>query len=146
MDRQESRGEDHEDIDDERSPAEFDAWRALQLTTDPKRSNIIADIVGHPAGMISVEELDYLNPNLSDDAIRRHLHKLMSVGVVEEYSFEPGDRMRDFPYKFYAVSDHARELFDRNNLFPEEAWRRQYRAVKKTPRIREVESMPRPDR
>ena len=38
-----------------------------------KRANIIADIVGHPKGAPSVEELDYKNPSLSEDAIRRHL-------------------------------------------------------------------------
>ena len=126
--------------------AEFDEWRALQLATDTARANIIADIVGHPEGMISVEELAYMNPDLSEDAVRRHLHKLLDVGVVEEHSLGSGERMRDFPYKFYSVSADARELFDRNELFPEAAWKREYRGVKKTPRIRELETMPRPNR
>ncbi len=124
----------------------FDEWRALQLSTDTNRANLIADIVGHPRGMISVEELAYLNPDMSEDAIRRHLHKLIDVGVVVEHALASGERMRDFPYKFYAISRDARALFDRNALFPEDAWRRQYESVKKTPRIRELESMPRPDR
>ena len=143
----------HPDVSAEQQPdndstlasARFDEWRALQLATDQNRANIIADIVGHPTGMISVEELDYMNPDMSGDAIRRHLHKLMDVGVVDEHSFGPGDRMREFPYKFYAISANARKLFDRNLLFPVEAWRRQYQSVKKTARIRAVESMPRPD-
>jgi len=124
---------------------EFDAWRALQKATDKKRADILADIVGHPEGMPSVEELAYLNPALSDDAIRRHLHELMDVGVVTERAFEPGERLRDYPYKFYELTDAARELFDQNGLFPEDAWQRQYHAVEKTPRIREIETMPRPD-
>jgi hypothetical protein len=36
-------------------------------------------------------------------------------------------------------------LFDRNGLFPEQAWTRQYESVTKTQRIREVETMPRPE-
>lgn len=124
---------------------EFDAWRALQKATDKKRSDILADIVGHPEGMPSVEELDYMNPSLSDDAIRRHLKELMDVGVVTERVFEPGERLRDYPYKFYELTDAARALFNRNGLFPEDAWQRQYQAVEKTGRIREIESMPRPD-
>jgi DNA-binding transcriptional ArsR family regulator len=124
---------------------EFDAWRALQKATDKKRADILADIVGHPEGMPSVEELDYMNPALSDDAIRRHLTALMDVGVVTERSFEPGERLRDYPYKFYGLTDAARALFDRNGLFPEDAWQRQYQAVEKSARIRELESMPRPD-
>jgi DNA-binding HxlR family transcriptional regulator len=124
---------------------EFDAWRALQKATDKKRADILADIVGHPEGLPSVEELDYMNPPLSDDAIRRHLQELMDVGVVNERAFEPGERLRDYPYKFYELTDAARDLFDRNGLFPEDAWQRQYQAVEKTPRIREIETMPRLD-
>ena len=124
---------------------EFDAWRALQKATDKKRANILADIAGHPEGMPSVEELDYMNPPLSDDAIRRHLKELMDVGVVQERAFEPGERLRDYPYKFYELTDAARELFDQNGLFPEDAWQRQYQAVEKSARIREIETMPRPD-
>lgn len=124
---------------------DFDAWRALQKATDKKRADILADVVGHPKGMPSVEELDYMNPPLSDDAIRRHLHALLDVGVVREREFGPGERLREYPYKFYELTEEARELFDRNGLFPEAAWRRQYASVEKTPRIRDLEAMPRPD-
>jgi len=123
---------------------DFDAWRALQKATDKKRADILADVVGHPKGLPSVEELDYMNPSLSDDAIRRHLDTLESVGVVRARELAPGERLRDYPRKFYGLTEDARELFDRNGLFPEEAWRRQYRAVEKTARIRDLESMPRP--
>jgi len=124
---------------------EFDTWRALQRATDKKRADIIADIVGHPQGAPTVEELDYMNPPLSSDAIRRHLNTLEDAGVVRVREFEPGDRLRDFPYQFFELTDNARELFDQNGLFPEEAWQRQYQAVEKTSRIRDVETMPRPD-
>jgi len=124
---------------------DFDTWRALQRATNKKRADIIADIVGHPKGMPSVEELDYMNPPLSDDAIRRHLGTLEEVGVVRVREFEPGDRLREFPYKFFELTEEARELFDRNGLFPEEAWQRQYQAVEKTARISDIEAMPRPD-
>ncbi|WP_290816973.1 ArsR family transcriptional regulator [Halovivax sp.] len=124
--------------------AGFDEWRALQKATDKKRADILSDVVGHPKGLPSVEELDYTNPSLSDDAIRRHLRTLADVGVVREREFETGERLRDYPYKFYELTEEARELFDRNGLFPEAAWKRQYRAVEKTARIREIEEMPRP--
>jgi DNA-binding HxlR family transcriptional regulator len=124
---------------------EFDTWRALQRATDKKRADIIADIVGHPQGTPTVEELDYMNPPLSSDAIRRHLNTLEDAGVVRVREFEPGDRLRDFPYQFFELTDNAREIFDQNGLFPEAAWQRQYQAVEKTSRIRDVETMPRPD-
>lgn len=124
---------------------EFDSWHALQKATDKKRADLLADIVGHPKGMPSVEELDYMNPPLSDDAIRRHLNTLKDVNVVQEREFKPGERLRDYPHKFYALTEEARELFDRNGLFPEKAWQRQYQSVEKTARIRDIETMPRPD-
>ena len=90
-------------------------------------------------------ELDYLNPSLKEDAIRRHLMLLQEVRVVEELVVEPGNRIRGFPYKFYRLTNEARELFNRNDLFPREAWRRQYDRVQKTGEITEVEEMPRPN-
>ena len=126
-------------------PDDFDTWRALQKATDKKRADIIADLVGHPSGLASVEELDYMNPPLSEDAIRRHLNTLRDVGVVRRREFETGSRVQGYPYQFYEITDEARALFDRNGLFPESAWRRQYASVEKTPRIREIESMPRPE-
>jgi DNA-binding transcriptional ArsR family regulator len=124
--------------------AAFDTWRALQKATDRTRANLIADIVGHPKGAPSVKELDYMNPSLEADAIRRHLRILQDVGVVEELVIEPGNRVRGFPYKFYRITDQARSLFDRNDLFPEAAWQRQYERVQKTGEIEEIEAMPRP--
>lgn len=123
---------------------EFNAWVALQKATDKQRANLIADVVGHPEGAPSVTELDYMNPSLEEDAIRRHLGILQDVGVVEELVVEPGGRVRGYPYKFYTLTDDARELFDRNDLFPTAAWRRQYARVQKPPEIQEVEEMPRP--
>lgn len=123
----------------------FDTWAALQKATDETRANLLADIVGHPKGAPSVRELEYMNPGLEEDAIRRHLTVLQEVGVVEELVVEPGNRIRGFPYKFYRITEEARELFDRNDLFPEAAWRRQYDRVQKTGEITELEEMPRPD-
>lgn len=136
--------EGHEEPADLSDRDSFNAWRALQKATDKKRANIIADVVGHPKGKPSVEELDYMNPSLSADAIRRHLSTLEEVGVVAEVEFEVGERLRDYPYKFYGLTKEARELFDQSNLFPKEPWQRQYERVEKTPRIRDVEQMPRP--
>jgi DNA-binding transcriptional ArsR family regulator len=126
------------------APDAFDSWMALQKATDRTRANLIADVVGHPKGAPSVRELDYMNPSLEADAIRRHLRILQEVGVVEERVVEPGNRVRGYPYKFYRLSEAARDLFDRNDLFPEEAWQRQYDRVQRTGEIKELEEMPRP--
>lgn len=70
---------------------------------------------------------------------------LRDAGVVEELEVEAGNRVRGFPYKFYRLTEEARELFDENGLFPEGAWRRQYERVQKTGEIRDVQEMPRPE-
>ena len=131
--------------DGEGTPNEFEAWTALQKATDQTRANLIADIVGHPQGAPSVKELDYMNPALGEDAIRRHLGVLVDVGVISELVVEPGNRVRGYPYKFYQVTEQARALFDRNDLFPTDPWRRQHDRVEKTGEIAELEAMPRPD-
>jgi predicted ArsR family transcriptional regulator len=124
---------------------EFDTWLALQRVTDGTRANIVADVVGHPEGAPSVDELAYTNPSLEADTIRNHLTVLAEAGVVEELTVPAGERTRGYPYKFYRLTERARGLFDRNGLFPAEAWRRQYERVEKTTEIRELEAMPRPE-
>jgi len=111
---------------------------------ETQRANLIADIVGHPKGAPSVKELDYMNPSLEADAIRRHLSILQDVGVLQELVVPSGERVRGYPYKFYTLTDAARSLFDRNGLFPSDAWQRQYERVEKTGEIEELEDMPRP--
>ena len=123
----------------------FDSWLALQRVTDATRANIVADLVGHPKGAPSVDELAYTNPSLEADTIRNHLKVLAEAGVVEELTVPAGQRTRGYPYKFYRVTAEARELFDRNGLFPAEAWQRQYDRVEKTTEIKELEAMPRPE-
>jgi hypothetical protein len=133
-----------ENIGPDGEPEEFNTWLALQKATDEQRANLLADIVGHPKEAPSVKELDYMNPSLETDAIRRHLSILQDVGVLQELVVPAGERVRGYPYKFYALTDAARSLFDKNGLFPSDAWQRQYDRVEKTAEIQELEDMPRP--
>jgi predicted ArsR family transcriptional regulator len=123
----------------------FDPWLALQRVTDATRANIVADVVGHPKGTPSVDEFAYTNSSLEADTIRNHLKVLAEAGVVAELTVPAGERTRGYPYKFYRLTDAARDLFDRNGLFPADAWQRQYERVEKTAEIRELEAMPRPE-
>ncbi len=43
------------------------------------------------------------------------------------------------------LTTQARALFDRNDLFPADAWQGQYAHVEKTGEIAELEEMPRPE-
>lgn len=121
-----------------------ETWHVLQTVTNTSRANIIADIVGHPKGAPSVRELDLTNPSLEADTVRGHLGVLKEAGVVKELVIPVGERTRGLPYKFYRLTDRAETLFDRNGLFPEEAWKRAYARIAKSPELRELEAMPRP--
>lgn len=123
---------------------EPDTWHVLQAVTGTSRANIVADIVGHPKGAPSVDELSKTNPSLQKDTIRGHLSVLKEVDVVEELTIPPGERTRGYPYKFYRLTQRARDLFDTNGLFPETAWKRQYDRLSKDAEMRELEAMPRP--
>lgn len=122
----------------------FDAWDALRLITQETRASLVADVVGHPEGSITVAELDYLNPGVGRSAIVEHLGKLVDADVLEKAELPPGERSRDLPYTFYSLTDEARALFDRNGIFDRATWREQYERVEKTAEIERIEAMSRP--
>lgn len=123
----------------------LDTWEALRAITQETRASLIADVVGHPEGTISVPELDYLNPDIERSAITEHLARLVDVGVLGKTTIPVGERSRDLPYTFYYVTDAGRDLFDRNDIFDEALWREQYEKVTKSPDIKEIEGMDRPE-
>lgn len=122
-----------------------DSLRVLEGERGKECRDILADIVGHPHGMPSIEELVHMNPPLDEDTIRSHLDRLEESGIIEANDLPPANRQEGFPHRFYSVTAHSRELFDREGRFPVEAWQRQYGSVEKTLRIREVEAIPRPE-
>lgn len=133
------------DIGTVRSDTGFNEWEALKAVTQDTRANLITDIVGHPKGMPSMKELEYMNPSVSRSTISGHLDTLIDVGVVDTVEFPPGERpARDLPYTFYYLTDDARELFDRNNLFDEGIWRDTYAQVRTTDEIDAAEAVTRP--
>jgi len=48
-------------------------------------------------------------------------------------------------YRFFRLTNAARELFDRNGLFEEAAYKNLIEQTEKTDKIRDAESDPRPD-
>jgi DNA-binding transcriptional ArsR family regulator len=125
---------------------EFDTWKAMQVVTQQTRASIVADLVGHPRGMASVLELDYVNPDVHRSAISEHLDKLQEAGIVAKAELPVGERARDLPYVFYYVTDEARAFFDRNGIYDPETWAEQYAKVEKTEAIERIEGMERPER
>lgn len=116
-----------------------------ELTKEP-RPRLIYDILGHPKGTPSMREFEYYNPSLKRNAIHYHLSELVDLGVVEKRKLPTGRRKRDLPSTFYALTGAGREFLDQHNLLAEEsAWQAVHRNVEKTPEIRKIESMSRPE-
>lgn len=97
----------HDQNDDELDPIE--AMSVLNTTT---RRNIIGVIVGHPTSTPSKKELTYYLPEIPDSTISSNLSVLEEAGIIESASHERADLEKGDPYRFFRITNGARELFD----------------------------------
>lgn len=122
----------------------FDEEIVICIATQWPQTNIIPDIIGHPQGAPSVQEIAYMNPDLNTNIIRRSLRILRESDIVCERVLKPDDRIDGYPDTFYTLSNDARELFDQYGIYPTTSWKRQYSSVRKSMEISTIESIPRP--
>lgn len=130
------------------TPGDPDAVRErLDVVTQETRFALIQDILGHPSGLPTLKELDYVNPSKSRTTIRQHLQKLVDAGIVEEVLLSEDRRQNDLPYKFYGISEHARQFLENHNLLrAEETLGEIYANIETTEEIERYENAPRPER
>ncbi|WP_101297144.1 helix-turn-helix domain-containing protein [Halegenticoccus soli] len=130
------------------TPTDLDRVRErLNVVTQETRFSLVQDILGHPAQLPTLKELDYLNPSKSQTTIRQHLQRLVDAGIVEEVLLPKDRRRNDLPYKFYGVSDEGRTFLEEHGLLrAENTLRTIYDRVEKTDVIERYEAAPRPDR
>ncbi|WP_254546952.1 helix-turn-helix domain-containing protein [Halomarina pelagica] len=130
------------------SPADLARERErLHLVTQETRFSLIQDILGHPAQLPTLKELDYVNPSKSRTTIRQHLQRLVDAGIVEEAVLPRDRRRNDLPYTFYGLSEEGRRFLEAHKLLrAEETLRAIYAKVEKTDAVRRYEDAPRPDR
>jgi DNA-binding PadR family transcriptional regulator len=117
---------------------------ALGTLDDTTRANIIGTIVGHPKGAPSKKELEYYNPSVAASTLTDHLNRLEDVGLIEVVERNREGLERGQPYRFFKLTDAARELFDRNNLYDPDAYRGLFAEVEKTDEIETAEAVDRP--
>lgn len=119
----------------------------LDVVTQETRFALLQDLLGHPEGLASLKELDYVNPSKSRSTIHGHLQTLIEAGVVEAATLPEDRRSRDLPYTFYGVTEDGRAFLDRHGLLrAEETLREIYARVEKTDEIERYERAPRPER
>lgn len=113
----------------------LDPIAALSTLDDTTRANIIGTIVGHPKGAPSKKELEYYNPSVAASTLTDHLSRLADVGLIEVVERERKGLDRGQPYRFFRLTDAARELFDRNNLYDPDAYQELFAEVEKSDEI-----------
>ena len=123
----------------------LDPIEALSALDDTTRANIIGTIVGHPKGAPSKKELAYYNPSVAASTLTDHLTHLEEVGLIEVVECDREGLERGQPYRFFQLTEAARELFDRNNLFESDAYRAMFAEVEKTDEIEAAKAVERPD-
>jgi DNA-binding PadR family transcriptional regulator len=123
----------------------FDPIAALGALDDTTRANVVGTIVGHPKGAPSKKEVEYYNPGVAPSTLTGHLKELEERGIVESIERDRAGLTRGEPYRFFRLTEQARELFDRNGLFEEEAYRALFQEVEKTEEIRAAEAVERPN-
>ncbi|WEL21956.1 helix-turn-helix domain-containing protein [Halorhabdus sp. BNX81] len=132
----------------ETPPNDLETVRSrLNVVTQETRFSLLQDILGHPDGLPTLKELDYVNPSKSRTTIRQHLDALVDAGIVEEVLLPEDQRRNDRPYKFYGLSEEGRAFLEEHKLLrAEDTLREIYDRVEKTDEIERYESAPRPER
>lgn len=120
-------------------------FTVAEALSEDSRRDIVADIVAHPKGLPSMKELEFTT-GLHRTTIHQHLGVLIDAGIVEVVEFPAGERRKGQPSKFYGITETARDIFDRNNVFLEDHWQELYERVDKPNEIEQAEAAPRPHR
>lgn len=123
---------------------DLDPIAALSELDNTTSANIIGTIVGHPKGAPSKKELAYYNPSVAASTLTGHLNRLEEVGLIEGLERDRDGLERGEPYRFFQLTDAARALFDRNNLFDVGAYRALFDEVEKTTEIEAAQAVERP--
>jgi DNA-binding HxlR family transcriptional regulator len=119
----------------------------LNVVTQDTRFSLVQDILGHPSGLPTLKELDYVNPSRSQTTIRQHLQRIVDAGIVEKVELPEERRQNNLPYTFYGISEEGRRFLEEHRLLrAEETLQEIYDRVEKTAEIERYESAPRPVR
>lgn len=122
----------------------IDPIPAFSALDDTTRANIIGTIVGHPKGTPSKKEIEYYNPSVASSTLTGHLNKLEELGLIKSAERDREGLEKGAPYRFFRLTDEARELFDRNNLYDREAYQSLFAEVETTDEIQAAEALERP--
>ena len=119
--------------------------RLFKLLSQDTRHLIIQELLGHPAHLMSLAELEYMTGK-SQAAIKDQLETLIDAGILARYTYEPSEEKRDLPSQFYGFTERGVEiLHDYKYLRGLPVARALYENTRKTEKIERHESAPRPE-
>lgn len=81
---------------------------------------------------------------MAASTLTEHLSRLEAVGLIEVIERERAGLERVQPYRFFRLTEAARELFDWNNFFDEAAYRTLFAEIEKTDEIEAPKAVERP--
>ena len=118
--------------------------RVRELLSQETRHLIIQFILGHPAHLVSLAELDYMIPK-NEAAILDQLETLREAGILDVYVHEPNASTRNLPSKFWGPTERGVEiLYEHNFLRGVPIARAVYDETEKSERVKRHENAPRP--
>lgn len=118
--------------------------RMRELLSQETRHLILQLILGHPAHLASLAELNYMIPK-NEAAILDQLETLKEAGILDVYVHEPNVSTRDLPSKFWGPTERGVEiLYEHNFLRGVPVARAVYEETNKSERVRRHEDAPRP--
>lgn len=119
--------------------------RLFELLSQDTRHLIIQELLGHPAHLMSLAELEYM-VGKSQAAIKDQLETLIEARIVAQYTYEPSEGVRDLPSQFYGFTEPGIDiLHDYKYLRGLPVARALYENTRKTEKIRRHETAPRPE-
>ena len=118
----------------------------VHFITQQTRFSLISDILAHPQQLLSMYELGYLNPSVSDATVYKHIQKLIDADVVKEVTLDDHQRRQGYPWKFYGLTEEGREFLEEHNLLAaEETLQQIYETISNKPeKMVKYENAPRP--
>ncbi len=119
--------------------------RLFTLLSQDTRHLIVQELLGHPAHLMSLAELEYMTGK-SQSAIKDQLERLIEAGILARYTYDPSANKRDLPAQFYGFTEWGVSvLHDYKYLRGLPVARALYENTRKTEKIERHEAAPRPE-
>lgn len=124
----------------------FEEQRQIyDLLSQETRHLILQFVLGHPAHLLSLDELAYMIPK-NKAAIRDQLEVLADADIIERYDYPPNEAARDLPSQFYGLTEYGVEVLDEYNyLRGLPVARAVYNNTRLSGKVQRHQDAPRPD-